>query len=140
MMLVWDTGTSYRLTPFRIYIIDYVKFDYTVKGTTKVNKVIGIRTNPHKFIDRKFQDIFLPCISYHLTHTDLCLFYPHTYHKIYSDHSIVQGNQVTMHLSNCRIHIPIDIGGTNLLVVHNSFVTEHHNWAIGPQIYFLLAY
>ena len=49
-------------------------------------------------------------------------------------------NQVTMHLPFHRIHIPVDICGTNLPVVHNSFVTEHQKRAIGPQMRSSLAY
>ena len=52
----------------------------------------------------------------------------------------MQGNQVTMHLPFHRIHITVDIGGTNLPVVHNSFVTEHQNMEIGPQIRTSLSY
>ena len=49
-MLVWDKGDSYGLKPFRSDFIDYVGCDITVKDTTKVNKVIGIGNNLHKFI------------------------------------------------------------------------------------------
>ena len=52
----------------------------------------------------------------------------------------MHGNQVTMHLPFHRIHIPVDIGGTNLPVVHHSFVTEHQNRALGPQMRSSLAY
>ena len=66
MMLVWDTGSLYGLTPFRSDFIDDVKCDIPVKDTTKVNRVIGIGTNLNKFTKRNGQYIFLPCISYHL--------------------------------------------------------------------------
>ena len=49
-------------------------------------------------------------------------------------YSIVQGDQVTMNLQNHRIHTPIDIGGTNLPVVHNSYVTDHQKRAIGSHM------
>ena len=39
-----------------------------------------------------------------------------------------------------RIHIPVDLGGTYLPVVHNSFLTEHQHWAIVPQMRLSLAY
>ena len=40
MVLVWDTGASYGLTPSRSYFIDYVRCDIPVKDVTKVNRVI----------------------------------------------------------------------------------------------------
>ena len=52
MILVWDTGASYGLTPFRSDIIDYVECNIPVRDVKKVNRVIGIRTNIHKFIER----------------------------------------------------------------------------------------
>ena len=76
MMLVWDAGASYGLTPSRSDSIDYVKCDIPVRDVTKVNRVIGIGTTLHKFIDDNGQEIFLPCVSYHLTQTDVRLFSP----------------------------------------------------------------
>ena len=134
MMLVWYTGYSYGLTPFRSDFIDYVSYDIPVKDANKVIRVLGIGTTLHKFIKRNGQDIFLPFISYHLTQTDIHLLSPYTYHQIHGGHSVVQGNQVTAHFPFHRIHIPADLGGTNLPVVHNSFVTEHQNQAIGPKM------
>ena len=66
MMLVWDTGSSYGLTPFRSDFIDCVKCDILVKYVTKVNRFIGIGTTLHKFIKSNSQDIFFSCISYHI--------------------------------------------------------------------------
>ena len=36
LMLVWDTGSSYGLKPFRSDFIDVVKCDLPVKDVTKV--------------------------------------------------------------------------------------------------------
>ena len=49
-------------------------------------------------------------------------------------------NQVTTYLPFQRIQISVDIGGTKLPVVHNSFVTKHQNRIIGPQMCSSLAY
>ena len=51
LILIWDTGTSYGLTPFRSDFIDYVKCEIPVRDVTKVNTVVGIGTTLHKFID-----------------------------------------------------------------------------------------
>ena len=64
---------------------------------------------------------------------------PQTYHQMHGGHSIVPGNQVTMHLPFQRIHIHVDPVRNNLPVVHNSFVTEHQKREISPQIRSLLA-
>ena len=50
MVLVCNTGDLYGFTPFRSDFIDYVKCDIPVKDVTKVNRVIVIKTNLHKFI------------------------------------------------------------------------------------------
>ncbi len=42
LILIWDTGGSAGLTPFRSDFIDYVECDIDVRDVTKVNKVIGI--------------------------------------------------------------------------------------------------
>ena len=74
MILVWDTGASYGLSPFRIGFIYYVDCDIPVEVMTKLNRAIGIVTTLHKFIEINGQDILFPCISYHLTQTDERLF------------------------------------------------------------------
>ena len=130
MMLVWDTGASNLLTLFSSDFHDYLRCYLPVKYVTKVNRVIVIRSTIHKFIDRNVQDILFPCISYHLTQIDVYLFHPQTYHQIHCGHSGVQENEVTMHLSFHRIYIPVNIGGTNLPVCHNSFMTDHQKQAI----------
>ncbi len=49
MILVWDTGASFGLTPLRSDFIDYVKCDIPVKDMNKVNCVIGIDTTLHVY-------------------------------------------------------------------------------------------
>ena len=140
MMLIFYTGASYGLTMFRSDFIDNMKCDIPVKDVTKVKRVIGIRNTLYKSTESNGQDIFLPCISYHLTRKHVCLLSPHTYYQMHSGHCVLQGNQVTMQYPCHRIHIPVDIGGTNLLVVHNLFVTLHQKRAIDPQMRSSMAY
>ena len=139
-MLVWDTGSSYGLTPFRSNLINYVEWNILVKDVTKINRVIGIWTTLHKLIESNGQDILLPCIYYHLTQTYVRIFSTHNYNQLHGGHYVVNRNQVTMQLPFNRIHTPVDIVGTNLPVVHNSFVSDHQKRAIGPQISLSLAY
>ncbi len=51
LILIWDTGALFGLTPFCSDFIDYVECDIPVQDVTKVNKVIRIRTTIHKFTD-----------------------------------------------------------------------------------------
>ena len=54
--------------------------DIDVRDVTKVNKVIGIGTTLHKFVDGAGNDVYLPGVSYHLPSTDVRLFSPQVYH------------------------------------------------------------
>ena len=76
IILVWDTGASFGLTPFRSDFIYYVEADIPVKDITKINQVVGIGTMLHKFKN----DISLTFVSYHIPTTYIRLFYPQTYH------------------------------------------------------------
>ena len=53
LILIWDTGASYGLTPFRSDFIDHVRSDIPIKDMTKINRVIGIGKNLHKLINLK---------------------------------------------------------------------------------------
>ncbi len=44
LILIWDTGASAGLMPFRSDFIDYVECEIDVCDITKVNKVVGIGT------------------------------------------------------------------------------------------------
>jgi hypothetical protein len=127
LILIWDTGGFAGLTPFCSDFIDYVECDIDVCDLTKVNKVIGIGTTLHKFVDVAGNNVYLPCVSYHLPSTDIRLFSPQIYHQVYGGHSVVNGNEVFMRVreegSPITIAIPIDRDGINLPVVRNSFVS-----------------
>ena len=76
LILIWDTGPSAGLTPFCSDFIEYVKCDIDVLDIAKVNKVIDIGTTLHKFVDNNGNDVYLPCVAYHLPSTDVRLFSP----------------------------------------------------------------
>jgi hypothetical protein len=63
LILIWDTGGSAGLTPFRSNFINYVECDIDICDVTKVNKFIGIGTNLHKFVDVAENNVYLPCVS-----------------------------------------------------------------------------
>ena len=91
-MLIWDSGASFGLTPFLSDFIDYVEADIPVNDVTKINWVVGIGTTLHKFQNYQWQDIFLPCVSYHLPQTDVQLLSPQTYHQMHGLHSSLNGD------------------------------------------------
>ena len=66
-ILIWYMGSSYGLTPFRINIIDYVKFNIPVKDVTKINMVVVIGSTLHKLINsngkKKYFSHVCPIIS-----------------------------------------------------------------------------
>ena len=47
--LVWDTGTSFGLTPFQADFIGYVKCRIPVNNISRTNMVVCIGTTLHKF-------------------------------------------------------------------------------------------
>ncbi len=133
MMLAWDTGASFGLTPFRRDFIDYVEVELPVKDVTKVNKVIGVGTAIFKFKNASGHDIFLPCIAYHLPTADIRLFSPQTYHQTHGGRSEIDADQVIMKLRQETIIIPIERGGCNLPIIYDAAVTEQKQRAIGIQ-------
>eukprot|EP00956_Cyclotella_meneghiniana_P028265 scaffold65213_cov39-Cyclotella_meneghiniana.AAC.4 len=91
--LVWDTGASFGLTPFRSDFIDYTECNIPVNDIARTNIVIGLGTTLHRFeLDGKA--FFLPCLSYHLPSAEIRLFSPQTYHTIYGGYSHVKYNSV----------------------------------------------
>jgi hypothetical protein len=131
MLLSWDTGASFGLTPFKADFIDYVECDIPVKDVTKVNKVIGMGTTLHKFKNDKGDDVYLPCISYHLPTAEIRLFSPQTYHQMHGGYSTVSADEVKMHLKGHTIVVPIDKGESNLPMVFTSAVTNQEKQDIG---------
>ncbi len=83
LILIWDTGASYGLTPFWSDFIDYVKCQIPVRDVTKVNIVVAIGTTLHKCRDINGNPVYLPCVSYRLPETDVRLFFPQTYHQMH---------------------------------------------------------
>ncbi len=105
LILIWVTGASYGLTPFRSDFIDYAKCEIPVRDVTKVNTVIGIGTTLHKFTDINGNPVYLPCVSYHLPKTDVRLFSPQTYHQMHGGYSEVHSDCIHMLLKTSTIKI-----------------------------------
>jgi hypothetical protein len=134
LILIWDTGTSYGLTPFRSDFIDYVKCEIPVRDVTTVNTVVGIGTTLHKFTDINGNPVYLPCVSYHLPKTDVRLFSPQTYHQMHGGYSEVHSNCIRMLLKTSTIEIQIVREEHNLPVVFDSFVSGKAKKALASNM------
>jgi hypothetical protein len=121
LILIWDMGASYRLTLFCSDFIGFVECDIPVQDVIKVNKVIKAGTTLHKFTNTDGKPVFLPCITYHLPQTEICLFLPQTYHQIHGGYSKVYAQSIQMKLCTSTISITIKQGLTNMPVVHDFF-------------------
>jgi hypothetical protein len=135
LILIWDRGTLFGLTPFHSYFSDYVECDILVWDVTKVNKVIAIGTTIHKFTDTKGNPVFIPCVSYHFQQTDVRLFSPQTYHQMHGGYSEVYGQSIQMKLRTSSIHIDIIQDQANLPVVHDFFVSEKAKCGLAPRFW-----
>ena len=131
--LVWDTGASFGLTPFRGDFIDYTECRIPVNDIARTNMVIGIGTTLHKF-RMKGEEIFLPCLSYHLPSADIRLFSPQTYHTLYGGHSTVFGDRIEKFIDNLNITIEIDENDANVPIVKDCHVTAKEIADIGPHV------
>jgi hypothetical protein len=131
--LVWDTGASFGLTPFRGDFIDYVECKITVKDISRENTVIGVGTTLHKF-KIGGEDVFLPCLSYHLPTAEVRLFSPQTYHTLYGGHSTVADDQIEMFIDHLRVKVDIDRNGSNVPMVFNASVSSEEMKLHGPHI------
>jgi hypothetical protein len=107
LILIWEMGASYRLTLFHSDFTNFVECDIPVWDVTKVNKVIRIGTTLHKSTDTDGKPVFLPCLSYHLPQTDVCLFFHQTYHQMHGGYSKVCAQSIQMKLRTSTISITI---------------------------------
>jgi len=133
-ILIWDTGASYGLTPFRSDFIDYVKCEIPVRDVTKVNTVVGVGTTLHKFTDINGNPVYIPCVSYHLPETDVRLFSPQTYHQMHGGYSEVHSDWVRMLLKTSTIEIHNVREEYTLPVVFNSFVSGKAKIALASNM------
>ena len=131
--LVWDTGASFGLTPFRGNFIGYIECQIPVKDIAHTNMVVGMGTTLHKF-QVNGKPIWLPCLSYHLPSAEICLFSLQTYHTLYGGHSVVQGGRVECLLSEHRISISIDQEKGNVPTIFNTALSRKEIVNIDPHV------
>ena len=137
--LVWDTGASFGLTPFRADFIDYVECRIPVKDISKTNMVIGIGTTLHKYTSEG-TTYWLPCLSYHLPTADIRLFSPQVYHTLYGGNSTVEGDRVIMHIGDMNtgfradVKININREGANVPLIYDVSCTKAEMHEVSPHI------
>ncbi len=141
--LVFDTGASYGLTPFRGDFIDYEECNIPVQDITKTNTVVGIGTVMWKHHATNGDVIYLPYLCYHLPSTDIRLLSPQTYHQLHGgeSHLVDDGSKIVMdlprqgpgHPKHC-IEIPIEKKITNLPILRDVSCTDKEREDIGPHL------
>ena len=146
--LIWDTGASYGLTPFRGDFIDYEECSIPVQDISKTNTVIGIGTVMWKFETIEKRVIYLPLLCYHLPTADIRLLSPQTYHQLHggASHLIGNGSAISMEIRACGpnlpaqlIMIPIEKQSTNLPVVYDVACTDYERETYGQNLRSALA-
>lgn len=135
MPLIWDTGASIGLTPFRSDFIDYQLLEnVTVKDIARKNKVLGVGTVLWKFYTREGRECFLPLICYHVEHASIRLMSPQQYFKSHGGHADVTCHNVAFHLPDkAIIDIPI-CPKSNLPTIRNVGTTTAEQKRVGADI------
>ena len=137
--LIYDTGASFGLTPYRSDFIDFEEASIPVKDISKTNTVLGIGTVMYKLKATNGDELLVPGLSYYLPECDIRLMSPQVYHKLYGGCSIVDGEKVDWRLNKQvdmdhvhRIEIPMD-KDTNLPMMFNVSCTDEERATIGPH-------
>jgi len=135
MAVIWDTGASIGLTPFRADFIDYQPLEgVEVKDIARANAVLGVGTVMWKFHSRLGKEIFLPAVCYHVEHATIRLLSPQLYFKEHGGHATVEGHNVAFHLPEGSIvDIPVD-PKTNLPAVRDAATTKKQQLEAGPHL------
>jgi hypothetical protein len=138
-MLVWDTGPSIGLTPFRSDFIDYLPLDgVTVKDIARANSVLGIGAIMWKLPTTKGNPVFIPAVAYHMPDCDIRLFSPQSYFNLHEGDATITAWSVVMRLpDNHVVDIPFDTM-VNLPVIPHSQPTLEEQDTFGPHLLSLI--
>ena len=138
--LIFDTGASSGLTPFRADFITYHPCNIEIKDISKTNTVIGMGLAMYKIKASNGDELFVPFPTYHLESADIRLMSPQSYHQAYGGSTYLDGDRAIMHLvppPGTRyphdIEIPIDKKGSNLPMLYNVSCTKDEHDQIGPS-------
>ncbi len=131
LILIWDMGVSFDLTPFWGDFIYYVvECDFPVRNVNKVNRY-------HKDWDYNSQIYWhwwktcVPPLHFIPPSTDR----RPSYHQMHGGYLEVYNQSIQMRLCTSTISIDIVRDLTNLPVVHDSYVSDKAKCGIGPLMW-----
>ena len=136
--LIYDTGASFGLTPFKADFIDFQEVSIPVKDISKTNYVVGVGTVMYKIKATNGDELLVPGLSYYLPSCDVRLMSPQVYHKLYGGCSVVDGEKVEWRLNKQinmdyvhTIEIPMD-EDTNLPMMFDVTCSDEERKNVGP--------
>ena len=132
--LVFDSGASGGLSPFKADFADYQACDIQLAAVTAITKVSGIGTVIYKFVTRSGKVVFIPHVSFHMPSSTVRLFSPQTYFKQFGGSGTMDGTMYSMYLADGEIiDFPID-PHSNLPLAHDCACTAQEKAKYGPRL------
>ena len=135
--LVFNTGASTGLTPFRSDFIDYRPSDVSIKAVASTGKVIGIGTVLQKFKSRCGTTVFVPSVNFHMPAANIHLESPQNVIRALGGNgkAVLQNDTIEWHLpAGHTVDIPI-CPHTNLPLLCNFVCSpeekENHGLSYG---------
>ena len=117
--LVFDTGATNDLTPYRADFLDYQKVDLDVKAVGSVGKIVGFGTVLYRFKTRCGHCVYRPGLAYHMPSADIRLFSPQANIQVYGGSATLEGRMLTYTLPDGRL-VDIELDNqSNLPLVHD---------------------
>ena len=135
--LVFDTGASTGLSPFKYYFLDYYKKCHIgVKGIAgDGGSIVGGGTILRNFTTNCSTNIYLPAHGYHIPKSDILLESPQFVIRSMggSGHAVIDVWNVEWHLPDKRIIDILIDPGTNLPLIHDFVCTSSEKEKYGPH-------
>ena len=119
--LVFDTGATNDLTPYRADFLDYQKVDLDVKAVGSVGKIVGFGTVLYRLKTRCGHFVYRPGLAYHMPSADIRLMSPQASISVYGGKALLEGQSITYTLPDGRI-VDIPLCNSSNLPLINDFV------------------
>ena len=132
--LIFDTGASVGVTPFRADFIDYRKVNFTVKAVGSIGQIVGEGTVLRRYRTREGKHKFIASKAYHMPAADIRLESPQSVIRLLGGGKVVLINEnIEWTLpSGEHIDIPID-PRSNLPLLFDTYCTEPEKKVVGVQ-------
>ena len=138
--MVWDTGASIGLTPYRDDFLTYQPVNTTVTTVGGPGKIVGVGICLFKVVanidggEPEFE--YIPAVCYHMPSADIRLFSPQMYFGKFGGSGCVTEHGVDMTLANGKhVHLPLD-PFSGLPMFKNCSVTAEEKMVHGEQYKF----